>query len=123
MPVIRPTEAVSFETHGSRFQSYVSPSRGSQQLCAWQLTVPADLVGVAHRPTREEVLLVLDGELVVTLDGDHTTLHRGDVVLVPAGSEFRVDSGPDGASAWVTTTPGLEAVTADGTRISPPWAA
>ncbi len=40
-----------------------------------------------------------------------------------AGSELRVDSGPDGASAWVTTTAGLEAVTADGTRISPPWAA
>ncbi|SDO68125.1 Cupin domain protein [Nakamurella panacisegetis] len=123
MPVVRPADAVSFETHGSQFLSYVSPSRGSKALCAWQLTVPADLVGVAHRPTREEVLLVLDGELRVTLDGSHAALHRGDVVLVPAGSELRVDSGPQGASAWVTTTPGLEAITADGTRISPPWAA
>jgi hypothetical protein len=42
---------------------------------------------------------------------------------VPAGSELRVDAGAEGASAWVTTTPGLEAVTADGGRISPPWAA
>lgn len=69
MPVIRPADAVPFETHGSRFLSYVSPSRGSSQLCAWQLSVPADLQGVAHRPSREEVLLVLDGELHVTLDG------------------------------------------------------
>ena len=29
---------------------------------------------------------------------------------------------PDGATAWVTTTPGLEAVSHDGTRITPPWA-
>lgn len=122
MPVLRPADAASFETHGSHFASYVAPSRGGSQLCAWLLTVPAGLVGVAHRPSREEVLLVLDGELRVTLDGDATTAHPGDVVLVPAGSEFRVDAGPAGATAWVTTTPGLEAVTSDGTRISPPWA-
>lgn len=122
MPVVRPVDAVPFETHGSRFLSYVSPSKGSKQLCAWQLSVPADLRGVAHRPTREEVLLVLDGELHVTLDGIESTLRRGDALLVLAGSELRVDAGPDGAAAWVTTTPGLEAVTADGARIQPPWA-
>ncbi len=123
MAVVRSTDAVPFKTHGSSFLAYVSPSRGSSQLCAWQLTVPADLRGVAHRPSREEVLLVLDGELQVTLDGTYSELRRGDALLVPPGSELRVDAGPEGASAWVTTTPGLEAVTADGTRISPPWAA
>lgn len=122
MPVIHPADAAPHETHGSHFLSYVSPSRDSTQLCAWQLTVPADVQGVAHRPTREEVLLVLTGALQVTLDGTTTALAPGDVVLVPAGSELRVDAGPDGANAWVTTTPGLEAVTADGTRITPPWA-
>lgn len=122
MPVIHPADAAPHETHGSHFLSYVCPSRGSTQLCAWQLTVPADVQGVAHRPTREEVLLVLTGELQVTLDGTTTALAPGDVALVPVGSELRVDAGPDGATAWVTTTPGLEAVTADGTRITPPWA-
>jgi quercetin dioxygenase-like cupin family protein len=122
MSVVRPADAVSFTTHGSHFLSYVSPSRGSRELCAWQLTVPPELRGAAHRPTREEVLFVLDGELHVTLDGRTSALHHGDVVLVPAGSELRVDAGPAGARAWVTSTPGLEAVTADGTRISPPWA-
>ncbi len=122
MPVVRSTDAITFGTHGSTFSSFVSPSRGSQQLCAWRLTVPADLRGVAHRPSREEVLLVLDGELRVTLDGTTSALHPGDVVLVPADAELRVDGGPLGASAWVSTTPGLEAVTADGTRLAPPWA-
>ena len=122
MPVIRAADATSFETHGSQFRSYVAPSRGSQQLCAWELSVPADLEGVAHRPSREEVLHVLDGELHVTLDGERSVLGRGDVALVPADAELCVDGGPDGATVWVTTTPGLEAVTSDGTRISPPWA-
>ncbi|MBO1756873.1 cupin domain-containing protein [Allobranchiibius sp. CTAmp26] len=123
MPIVHPADAESFETHGSRFLSYVSPSKGSSQLCAWQLTVPAGLRGVAHRPTREEVLFVLDGELQITLDGAYCALHKGDAVLVPAHSELQVDAGPHGAAAWVTTTPGLEAITADGTRITPPWAA
>ena len=122
MPIISSTEATTFETHGSRFHSFVAPSRGSDQLCAWRLEVPSGLVGVAHRPNREEVLLVLDGELCLTLDGVRSTLHQGDVVLVPANSELQVDAGARGASVWVTTTSGLEAVTSDGVRITPPWA-
>ena len=123
MPVIRSNETTTFNIHGSQFNSYVAPSRGSSQLCAWRLDVPPGLEGVAHRPSREEVLLVLSGELRVALDGIRTHLQPGDVALVPAGSELCVDAGPQGASAWVTTTPGLEAITADGTRFAPPWAA
>ena len=122
MPIYRAGDATPFETHGSRFLSYVTPDRGSSQLCAWRLTVPADLSGRPHRPTREEVLLVLDGELRLTLDGVRFDLTPGDVALIPADSEMCVDAGPLGATAWVTTTPGLEAVTADGTKITPPWA-
>jgi quercetin dioxygenase-like cupin family protein len=122
MPVFRPEDATLFETHGSFFSSYAAPSRGSSQLCAWRLNVPAGLQGVPHRPTREEVLLILDGDLHVTLDGETFDATPGVVVVVPAESELQVDGGHSDASAWVTTTPGLEAVTADGTRIIPPWA-
>jgi quercetin dioxygenase-like cupin family protein len=122
VPVIRPADATVHQVHGSTFSSFVAPSRGSAQVCAWQLTVPAGLRGVAHRSTREEVLLLLEGELTVTLDGIAAVLAAGDVVLVPAGSELRLDGGTAGATAWVTTTPGLEAVMADGSRIVPPWA-
>jgi|ERR1700761_292140 len=122
MPVIRSADATVHQVHGSTFSSFVAPSRGSAQLCAWRLTVPAGLRGVAHRPTREEVLLLLEGELTVTLDGMATVLAAGDVILVPADSEVRVDGGTADAAAWVTTTPGLEAVMTDGSRITPPWA-
>jgi quercetin dioxygenase-like cupin family protein len=122
VPIIRPADAAVYQVHGSTFSSFAAPSRGSAQLCAWQLTVPAGLRGAAHRPTREEVLLLLEGGLTVTLDGTAADLAPGDVVLVPAGSELRVDGGTSGATAWVTTTCGLEAVMADGSKIAPPWA-
>jgi quercetin dioxygenase-like cupin family protein len=122
VPVIRSADATVHQVHGSTFSSFVAPSRGSAQLCAWQLSVPAGLRGVAHRPSREEVLLLLEGELTVTLDETAAVLAPGDVVLIPANSELRVDGGTAGATAWVTTTPGLEAVMADGSRTTPPWA-
>ncbi|MGO8886878.1 MAG: cupin domain-containing protein [Streptosporangiaceae bacterium] len=122
MPVIRAGDTIDHHAHGSTFSAYVAPSRGSSQLCAWRLTVPAGSEGVPHRPSREEVLLVLDGELRITLDGARADLAAGDVVLVPAGGELRVDGGAFAAAVWVTTTPGLEAVLADGARMAPPWA-
>jgi mannose-6-phosphate isomerase-like protein (cupin superfamily) len=122
MPVFRPTDATTFEMHGSSFSSYVAPSRGSNQLCAWRLDVPAETEGVTHRPNRDEIVLVLRGRLHVTLDGDEFDAGVGDVILVPADSMFRVDSHESGATAWVATTPGLEAIMADGSRICPPWA-
>ncbi len=122
MPVIAPADATEHHAHGSTFSAYVSPSRGSVQLCAWRVTVPTHLKGAAHRPTREEVLLVIKGDLTVTVDGRSSQLNDGDVVLVPAGSELCLDGGTTTASLWVTTTPGIEAILGDGSRMSPPWA-
>ena len=122
MPVIHLSDTVTYEAHGSRFISYVAPARGSTLLCCWRLEVPENLQGVSHRPNREEVLLVLDGQLELTLDGAHFELRAGDVAFVPADSELRVDGGPGGGTAWVTTTAGLEATTEDGSRITPAWA-
>lgn len=122
MPVVTSAEAETFALHGSVFRSFVAPSRGSSTLCAWHLEVTPGTVGVAHRPDREEVLLVLTGALTVDLDGTRTEAGPGDVVLVPAGSRLTVSGGPDGATAWVTTTPGLTATTDDGAVLTPPWA-
>jgi mannose-6-phosphate isomerase-like protein (cupin superfamily) len=46
----------------------------------------------------------------------------GDVAVLPAGATVRVDNtGEAPVTAWVTTSVGLEAELADGSRIVPPW--
>ncbi len=85
MPVIHSADIAVHQVHGSTFSSFVAPSRGSTQLCAWQLRVFAGLTGESTGPPEDEVLLLLDGELTVSLDGTATDLAAGDVVLVPAG--------------------------------------
>lgn len=122
MPVVRKAEAVRHELHGSTFHSYAAPARGSAELCAWRLEVAAGTRGVPHRVSREEVFLVLGGELRATVDGQPSSLAAGDVLVVGAGSELSVgNAGGRPASVWVTTSVGLEATMADGTTISPPW--
>ena len=46
----------------------------------------------------------------------------GEVVVVPAGAQLKVDNASTAAAtAWVTTSVGLEATLPDGSLISPPW--
>lgn len=122
MPVVREQDAVQHQLHGATFHSFVAPASGSSELCAWRLDVAAGTTGMPHRVSREEVLLVLAGELTATIDDAGTVVRAGEVAFVPAGARFSVDnvSGAP-ATAWVTTTVGLEATMADGSTISPPW--
>ncbi len=121
MPVYASAESERFEAHGSRFESFVRSDRGGSSLCAWRLEIAPGLAGVAHRPSHEEVILMLGGNATVTLDGVRETISAGTVVHVLPGSELTLDGGPDGASAWVTTTPGLTA-RIGATVLTPPWA-
>lgn len=122
MPVIHTHEAVVHELHGARFTAYVNPASGSEELCAWRLDVPAGSRGVAHTVSREEVFLLTKGAVSITIDGAVSTLGPGDAAVVPAGATLCLDNdGAEPASAWVTTSVGLEAVLADGTRVAPPW--
>jgi len=122
VPVIHPDRAVVHDLHGTRFTVYAAPGSGSSELCAWQAEIPSGSVGVPHRITREEVFLVLDGTLRVTLDGAVHDLTPGDVLVAPAGSQLQADNpGDQPVRSWVTTSVGLRAALPDGTWITPPW--
>jgi quercetin dioxygenase-like cupin family protein len=122
MPIVRTDQAVEHRLHGSTFRSFAAPASGSSELCAWRLEVAAGSRGVEHRVSREEIFLLLSGRLTVTLDGESSVLAPGEIALVPAGAEFRVDNESGApAVAWVTTSVGLQATLPDGSLISPPW--
>lgn len=123
MPVIRSSEAVIHELHGARFISHASTRTGSKELCAWRSEIPAGRKAPTHTVDREEIFHLLDGELLITLDDLTHHITAGDTVIINPGTTLAVEN-PTAAVAvsWVTTSIGLEAVLADGTRIAPPWA-
>ncbi|MFJ6087281.1 cupin domain-containing protein [Streptomyces sp. NPDC092369] len=123
MPVVRPSEALVHEMHSARFISYATPRTGSKELCAWRGEIPPGTKAPAHTVSREEILHVLDGELLVTLDERTTRVTVGDTLIINPGATLTVENpGDRTAVTWVTTSIGLEAELADGTRIAPPWA-
>ncbi|CAL9406480.1 cupin domain-containing protein [Streptomyces sp. enrichment culture] len=123
MPVVRSSEGTTHEIHGTRFVSYASPRTGGKELCAWRGEIPAGTKAPAHTVSREEIFHLLTGELLITLDGRTERVTAGDTVIINAGAAFAVEN-PAGrtATSWVTTSVGLTAELADGTRITPPWA-
>ncbi|MCX5213701.1 cupin domain-containing protein [Kitasatospora sp. NBC_00240] len=123
MPFVPADAATVHEIHGARFTSYASTASGSTELCAWRLDVPAGSVGVPHTVGREEILLLLSGSLLITLDDEERKVLPGDTAIVPAGTVLKVDNPDDRpARAWVTTSTGLTATLPDGSVFTPPWA-
>ncbi|MEG3629210.1 cupin domain-containing protein [Streptomyces poriticola] len=123
MPVVRPSDTVTHEIHGARFVSYAAPRTGSRELAAWRGEIPAGTRAPAHTVDREEILHLLDGELLITLDGRTEHITAGDTVIVGRGTTLAVENPADGtAVTWVTTSVGLRAELADGTLLAPPWA-
>lgn len=121
MPVIRVHESPTFELPGVRFSGYAAPSRGSHELCTWQVTVDADHRAGVHTLDRDETFFVLSGRLRLTPDGEE--LGPGDVAIVHAGDEIAlVNPGPDEAVAYIAIAAGFTATTAEGDRLQPPWA-
>ncbi|MDG9725632.1 MULTISPECIES: cupin domain-containing protein [unclassified Streptomyces] len=123
MPVVRSSEAVTHEIHGARFVSYATPRTGSKELCAWRGEIPAGTKAPAHSVDREEIFHLLTGELLITLDGRTERVTAGDTVIINPGATLAVENPTDRtATSWVTTSIGLQAELADGTRLTPPWA-
>jgi mannose-6-phosphate isomerase-like protein (cupin superfamily) len=115
--------APTFELPGIEFTAFASPSRHSQQLCTWQITVDAGLVSpTAHTLDRDEVFMVTDGTISIGEGLAHAG--PGDTVVVPAGQPIRLSNpGDTPATAFVVVSSGFTVTAEDGTPIpTPPWA-
>jgi quercetin dioxygenase-like cupin family protein len=122
MPVVRADQGIVHSVHGSIFHSFAAPSRGNTELV--RLAGGGSVTTATHtssaRPRR--ILLVLEGQLMLTLDGTTFSLGSGDTAVVPANGEMCIDGGHARSQVWVTSSVALEAVMVDGTRLTPPWA-
>jgi mannose-6-phosphate isomerase-like protein (cupin superfamily) len=119
----RIAEQPHFSLPGLEFVGLASPSRGSDGLCTWRLTLAPGLVSPeAHTLDRDEVFMVTRG--AIRLGPDEDVVAAGDVAVVPAGSPIQVVNAGDGeAEVVVAIAAGFTATGADGSEIgTPPWA-
>jgi len=107
--VIRATEAPRFELPGVEFTGLAAPSRGSTDVCTWQIIVAPGFVSPEpHTLDRDEIFMVTEGALRMTPGGER--LGPGDAVVVPAGSPILlVNPGDRPARAFVAIGAGFAA--------------
>jgi mannose-6-phosphate isomerase-like protein (cupin superfamily) len=125
MAFVRMEDAPVFGLPGLEFRGLTAPSRGARELCTWHLYVaPERPNDEAHSLDREEVFVLLEGRLALTIDGALTILTPGDAAAVPAGAQLQI-ANPDGvtAHALVCISAGFQGVMASGQVVgTPPWA-
>ncbi|MGN6679758.1 MAG: cupin domain-containing protein [Streptosporangiaceae bacterium] len=123
MHIITAGSAPRFDLPGVEFTGYAAPSRGCDNLCAWQITVAPGLISQqAHTLDHDEVFLVTSGVMSLSPEGQHLT--EGDCAIVPAGSPILLSNpGDRPATAHVLIRAGFTAKMADGSAVpTPPWA-
>jgi quercetin dioxygenase-like cupin family protein len=124
MSITRAAQVPFFDLDGFHFLGYTSPSRGSTELCTWQLTIDPGAASDAHRLNHEEVFIPLQGTFSVVLEGEEFELTAGDAISVPPQCLLQVTNRSNQvARVLVCISAGFKATHADGSDIgTPPWA-
>jgi mannose-6-phosphate isomerase-like protein (cupin superfamily) len=127
MAIVRATESPRFDLPGGiHFFGLLAPNRGSTELCTWRLEVEpgAGARGEPHRLDHEEVFVILEGRLTITIDGQAFDLGPGDAAAVPAHALLSAENRTSSvAKALVCIRSGFQATMGNGKAIgTPPWA-
>jgi quercetin dioxygenase-like cupin family protein len=81
MVIIRHVE----QTETSGLARILDASNGAESCAVWDQTIPPDGYIRPHYHETEEVLVFLEGQVDITLNGKTTTIEADATVLVPAG--------------------------------------
>src|SRR5258705_12862903 len=117
MYVIASTDAPRFDLPGVEFTGLASPSRGSNDVCTWRITVDPQLHSDQyHTLDRDEIFMVASGE--IQLGPDAAVLRAGDAAVAPAGTRIQlINPGGEPAVVYVVIRAGFTATMQDGTAL------
>ena len=124
MPVVRASEAPTFDVPGFHFIGQTSPSRGATEICTWRIQIEPGAQSKAHWLDHEEIFLLLDGTFIASIAGEEIEMTAGDALAVPARSLLQISNrGTQAASVIACLPVGTQATEDDGHVIgTPPWA-
>jgi quercetin dioxygenase-like cupin family protein len=120
MPIITAEDAPTFDAGGVTITGLASPSRGASDTAAWRVRFAPGQASPPHSLDREEVFVVLEGELTARFGDEEETAGAGGALIVPAGREFSLLAAR-GADAVCAFPVGGTAQLGE-ERIVPPWA-
>lgn len=76
----------------------------------------------SHTHDREEAMVVLEGSLDVTSDGETHTLHAGDTIVIRANTAHQLRNAGDEPAEWLLVAPaGYRFYRESGEEATPAW--
>jgi quercetin dioxygenase-like cupin family protein len=124
MTVIRQADLRYIETPGGNFGAAVAtPSRGAVDVSIIRQRQTPGGANPSHTHNREEVMLILSGEVTVVLDAGPVTLGTGDSLIIPAGTAHQIENRSAEDAEWLLLAPAsVEFIKSTGEKGTPPWA-
>lgn len=121
MAVAKGAQAPAFEREGITARSGAVPSRGSTELAAWSIEIAPGAKSAPHSVDREEIFVVIAGELSARIDEEDFSAGEGDTLIVKPNTPFQIfnrTSNP--VRAVCITSAGMQATIGEQV-ITPPW--
>ena len=123
MPVLNAPSGPTHELPGTAFTSLATPTLGSTETSVWKVSIAAGTDPTPHSLTRGEVFLVLEGTAGVRIGESVQHASAGDVIIVPADTQFELSNAGDNTLEAICCMPvGGQARFGDGAAFTPPWA-
>jgi quercetin dioxygenase-like cupin family protein len=123
VPVISPDNAPKFELPNVTFTGLASPQRGSKENSLWRFAIAANTPGLPHQLTSEEIIVVLGGTAIAEIGTDRHRLSEGDVIIVPAMTDFSLSNESAEIFEALAVFPvGGQAIIGKDAPFTPPWA-
>ncbi len=124
MPVVRGDALHFHETPGGNAGAAVAtPGLGAAEVSVIRQRQAAGGHNPDHSHDREEVLVVLDGEITLRLAGQSFALAPGDSAIIPPCTLHQIRNHGNRPAEWLLIAPaGVAFLHADGQPANPPWA-
>ncbi len=123
MTIVHGNALQDIETPGGNFGSGVAtPSHGAVEVSVIRQRQRPSGANLDHTHDREEVMILLAGVVIVTLEEESLTLRPGDALIVPAKTTHRIENHGAELAEWLLVAPaGVRFFHANGEEGTPPW--
>jgi mannose-6-phosphate isomerase-like protein (cupin superfamily) len=123
VPILKAPERFTHELGPVMFTSLATPSLGTRETALWRIDIPAGSPPTPHSLTKEELFLVLAGSARVEMLDETSTVHMGDVIVVPPNTIFTIVNDGESLLQLISCMPVGGEVQMGDITFTPPWIA
>ncbi|ULH16591.1 cupin domain-containing protein [Deinococcus sp. KNUC1210] len=119
LPPRQPTET----PNGNTVTALATPSLGANDVSVIRQRQRPGGFNPPHFHDREELTVLLEGRVSVSMNGEQTALEAGDTLLIPASVLHAVENTGDTDAEWlIVSAAGIRFFSEAGVEMQPGWA-